>query len=211
MLCSNERKRACNMDDLKLIVASNLIRLRTAKGLTQAELGTMLNYSDKTVSKWERADALPDAAVLKKIGEIYGVSVDYLLSSHNAWQKPTDEEELPPVEYSRSMIVLVSIISIWTLAILLFVIFWVLGAKFWVIFVSAIPISLVTLLTLNSVFYRGKRNEFIIYALVLSVFLLIYFALFRFNPWQLFLVLVPAELVVFLSFRIKKHSKKLQK
>ena len=34
------------MDELKLIFASNLIRLRTAAGMTQAELGEQLNYSD---------------------------------------------------------------------------------------------------------------------------------------------------------------------
>lgn len=198
------------MDDLKLIVASNLIRLRTAKGFTQAELGTMLNYSDKTVSKWERADALPDASVLKKIGEIYGVSVDYLLNSHDTWQNPAEKNETSTAEYSHSMIIMVSIIGIWTLAVLLFVIFWVLGAKFWIIFVSAIPISLVTLLTLNSVFYHGKKNEFIIYALVFSIFFLIYFALYKFNPWQMFFVLLPAELIVFFAFRIKRHSEKKQ-
>ena len=49
------------MDELKLIFASNLIRLRTAAGMTQAELGEQLNYSDKSISKWERGEAIPDA------------------------------------------------------------------------------------------------------------------------------------------------------
>ena len=55
------------MDELKLIFASNLIRLRTAAGMTQAELGEQLNYSDKSISKWERGEAIPDAAVLKRM------------------------------------------------------------------------------------------------------------------------------------------------
>ena len=42
------------LSDLKLISASNIINLRTAHGMTQAELGAKLNYSDKTISKWER-------------------------------------------------------------------------------------------------------------------------------------------------------------
>ena len=29
--------------------------------MTQAELGAKLNYSDKSVSKWERGEAIPDA------------------------------------------------------------------------------------------------------------------------------------------------------
>ena len=47
------------MEDPKVIFASNLIRLRNQKGMTQAELAEHINYSDKSVSKWERAEALP--------------------------------------------------------------------------------------------------------------------------------------------------------
>ncbi|MBQ6550569.1 MAG: helix-turn-helix domain-containing protein [Lachnospiraceae bacterium] len=46
------------MNDLKLIFASNLIRLRREAGLTQAMLAEKINYSDKSVSKWERGDSL---------------------------------------------------------------------------------------------------------------------------------------------------------
>lgn len=194
------------MDDLKLIVAGNLIKLRTEAGLTQAELGAELNYSDKTISKWERAEALPDAAVLKHLAEIYGTTVDYLLCSHDEWNPRDAAAE--PADYSRTMVMLVSVIGIWTLAILLFVIFWVLGSHFWIIFAAAVPISLTTLLILNSVFNKGKRNSLIIATLVLSIIALIYFALFKYNPWQLFLVAIPAELMVFLCFRIKRRAQR---
>ena len=40
------------MDERKATIASNLIRLRLAAGMTQAEVGEKLNYSDKTISKW---------------------------------------------------------------------------------------------------------------------------------------------------------------
>ena len=70
------------MEERRAIVADNLIRLRIAAGLTQAELGERLNYSDKSVSKWERGDAVPDVFVMKQIADIYGVTVDYLLESH---------------------------------------------------------------------------------------------------------------------------------
>ena len=43
------------------IVAQNIYYLRTVNHLTQYELGEKLNYSDKAISKWERADGLPDA------------------------------------------------------------------------------------------------------------------------------------------------------
>ena len=67
------------MDELKLIFASNLIRLRTAAGMTQAELGEQLNYSDKSISKWERGESIPDVAMLKAVADLFSVPVDYLL------------------------------------------------------------------------------------------------------------------------------------
>ena len=54
-----------DLNELKLVTASNIIRLRTGRGLTQAELGALLNYSDKTISKWERGEAIPDALIKK--------------------------------------------------------------------------------------------------------------------------------------------------
>ena len=71
------------MDELKLIFASNLIRLRTAAGMTQAELAEKINYSDKSISKWERGEAIPDAFVLKQMAAIFKVTVDYLLTSND--------------------------------------------------------------------------------------------------------------------------------
>ena len=83
------------LDELKLITASNLINLRTGAGMTQAELGAKLNYSDKTISKWERAEAIPDAYVLTQIAEIFQVSVDSLLKSHDEWKPiPVEEPEI---------------------------------------------------------------------------------------------------------------------
>lgn len=42
------------MDELKRITAANIIALRTQAGMTQLELAEQLNYSDKSISKWER-------------------------------------------------------------------------------------------------------------------------------------------------------------
>ncbi len=194
------------MDDLKVITASNIINLRTAKGMTQAELGELLSYSDKSVSKWERAEAVPDAYVLKKMSEIFGVTVDYILNSHDSWEKP---ESFKKAErgFRSKVITAVAIAGIWTLAFLIYIIGWLLESNWWLLFIYALPVSLITLLVLNSVWESGKNNRHIIYALVASVFLTIYLTFISYNPWQILLLLIPAELIVFLSFRIKKSHK----
>ena len=192
------------MDECRAAVAANLIRLRTAAGLTQSELGDKLNYSDKSVSKWERGDAVPDVFVMKQIADIYGVTVDYLLQPHDG----NEDAPLPvgeDADYSTTIITTVSILGIWTVALLIFVILWLTGSIVWQIFVYAIPISLITLLVLHSIWRGGRRNEYIVAALVLSLIATVYLSLLPSNPWQLFLLAIPAELVVFLSFRIKRH------
>lgn len=189
------------MEDLKFITAANIISLRTKAGMTQAQLAELLNYSDKSVSKWERAEAVPDAYVLKHLSEIFGVSVDYLLSSHNDWEPISQKQKR---RYRSEIIVLISMVGIWTLAFFIFIIGWILGHLFWMVFIYAIPFSLITLLVFNSVWEKGKRNYYIISTLVASIFVMFYLALLRWNPWQILLLIVPAELIVFLAFRVKK-------
>mgnify|MGYP000851303403 FL=1 len=190
------------MEDIKLLFASNLSRLRTNAGMKQSELGELLNYSDKTVSKWERADAIPDAYVLVQLAKIFGVTVDYLLSEHFEWAGAKPGKETRPPWMHDVMIVAVS--GIWAMAVMTFVIFWILGNLQWIIFVCAVPVSLITILVMNSIWNKGSKNYFIVSALVFSLVALIYVMLLRHNPWQLFLIVIPAEVVVFFSFRIVK-------
>ncbi len=196
------------MDEIKAAFASNLIRLRTARGLTQAELGEKLHYTDKAVSKWERAESVPDAFVLMELGKLFGVSVDHLLTSHDKWQPPPtlrSEKET----YSRLFILLSSIAAVWTLCMVEFVVVWtVLGAIQWIVFVAAVPLSLIVLLVFNSVWFRGRGNMFIVMGLVLSLVLLIYLMLLKYHIWQVFLILLPAELLVVLAFQIRRGALK---
>ena len=196
------------MDELKAIFASNLIRLRTGAGMTQAELGEKLFYSDKAVSKWERAESMPDALVLKKLGAIFGVTVDALLNSNTAWVSPEPDPRNETETYSRLSIILCCIAAIWTLCVVEFVLVWIIvGVIQWVVFVAAVPLSLIALLVFNSVWYRGRHNLYLVFLLVLSLVVLIYLLLLKYNLWQMFLVLAPAELVVILAFNIRKRGK----
>ena len=135
------------LSELKLISASNIIKLRTGAGMTQAELGYALNYSDKTISKWERGEAIPDAFVLKQMAEMFNVSVDYLLSSHDAWEPPhSDKEE--PVAYSTNVIIAIALTGVWTLALTVFVILSQFDIIWWQVFAIALPVSILIYLVL---------------------------------------------------------------
>lgn len=200
------------LSELKLISASNIIKLRTGAGLTQAELGEKLNYSDKTISKWERGEAIPDAYVLTQMAEIFGVTVDYLLSSHDAWESPEQQEEKERKQeehrYSVNMIIAISVLGVWTMALTIFVLLWLFDIILWQTFVVALPVSILTYMVLICVFRRRRHLQFVIAAFVLSLFILLYFTLPMQKPWQLFLIAIPAEIIVFLSCNIRRRPRK---
>ena len=197
------------LSELKLISASNIIKLRTGAGLTQAELGEKLNYSDKTISKWERGEAIPDAYVLTQMAEIFGVTVDYLLSSHDAWESPEQQAaRQEEAGYSVNMIIAISVLGVWTMALTIFVMLWLFDIILWETFVVALPVSILTYMVLICVFRRRQHLQFVIAAFVLSMFILLYFTLPMQKPWQLFLIAIPAEIIVFLSCNIRRRPRK---
>lgn len=217
------------MDELNLIIANNISTLRTLNGMTQSELAEKLSYTDKLVSKWERGDGVPNAYTLKLLSEIFGVSVDYLFADHrndrddrneqnkkeNTAQDPTasaaTEQITEPksgAKVSQQIITAITICGIWLGALLLFIILWILAKPYFSVFVYTFPVSVITLLVLNSVFNKGRHNFFIIAALIASVALAVYIALLKFNCWQIFLLLIPAEFIVFLCALLKRKIKK---
>lgn len=196
------------MDERKATIASNLIKLRLAAGMTQAELGEKLNYSDKSISKWERGDVTTDVFVLMQIADIFGVDVDYLLKPHNEIEPAIYNKPASEATYTTNMITLVTVLGIWTVALFIFVILWICGMVVGLVFVYAVPVSLITLLVLNSVWNGGKKNRYIIAALVLSIIATVYLTFLRRNLWQLWLLAVPSLLLVFLGARIYRSAQK---
>ena len=196
------------MDERKATIASNLIKLRRAAGMTQAELGEKLNYSDKSISKWERGDVTTDVFVLMQIADIFGVDVDYLLKPHNEIEPVIYNKPVNTATYTTNMITLVTVLGIWTVALFVFVILWICDMVVWLVFVYAVPVSLITLLVLNSVWNGGKKNRYIIAALVLSIIGTVYLTFLSRNLWQLWLLAIPSLLLVFLGARIYRSAQK---
>ena len=64
--------------DFNAIVGKNLLKLRKDKKLTQMEVAEKFNYSDKSISKWEKGESMPSVEVLCELANFYGVSLDDL-------------------------------------------------------------------------------------------------------------------------------------
>ncbi len=65
------------MDNEK--IGALILSLRKEKGLTQKQLAERLNISDKTVSKWERGQGLPDISLMPKISKVFGIDIEKIL------------------------------------------------------------------------------------------------------------------------------------
>ena len=196
------------MTDLREIIAKNITDLRNAENMTQLKLAELLNYSDKAVSKWERAESLPDITVLKEIADIFGVSVDYLIS-------PTHK---PGVRrgYNRNkmLVSLLSVALVYLLATVVFVTLLFVGNGLlpaWAVYIYALVPAFVVLLVFNSIWGFGKVNYLIITLLIWSMLLSAFITathLLGGRAWLIFLLGIPAELIVMLwSFMIPKGKK----
>lgn len=65
------------MDQIK--IGAFLKELRKEKNLTQAQLAEQLGVSNRTVSRWETGNNMPDISLLTEIAEFYDVSIPELI------------------------------------------------------------------------------------------------------------------------------------
>ena len=200
-------------NNFKLIVAQNIFYLRTQNQMTQLELAKKLNYSDKAISKWERGDGIPDAYVLKKMSELFGVTVDYILTEHTEQERKVDTK---PAQKAKAMLANVIMISIATVAFLVFIILAItIKVYYWQLFIYAIPAIIIVGIVFSFILKNKVMGIISISALMWSILLVIYFALWSFRnsyaTWMILLIGIPAQIIVLLSFKIKitlKISKK---
>lgn len=192
------------MQDIKLIIAKNIIDLRKRDGMTQAELAERLNYSDKAVSKWERGESVPDITVLKTIADMFAVKVDYLLTVEHTDASLEAPKMSKRQKRNRKLIMGMCLVLVWLIATFVFVILQAAMPTqplLWLSFVYAVPVSLIVWLVFNSIWFNTKNNFLIISALVWSVLAVVYLSLIfiiRFNVWLLFLIGIPAQIIVIL-------------
>ena len=197
-------------NDIKTTVASNLIALRKSKGLTQADVANALNYSDKSVSKWEHADSLPDISILSALADMYGVTLDYLthedaeeqLAYVNGKHKPDRERQLTIEILAVTIILLCS-----TVAFVYGYCFREVQYVFWQAYLWAIPASSILLLYFNRVWHKNILASIILKSRLLwSLLLCIYLQFFDYKLWMIFIIGVPIEAIFILSGNLTKFK-----
>lgn len=196
------------MENIKDIIAKNLVQLRKSHRLTQQELAEKLNYSDKAISRWEHGQTLPDIETLSRVCELYGVKFEYLLQKE---QLPKDKNPyvIKTNAANKIVIVLLAIFSVWLLATVVFVYFNIfLSYNVWNIFIWALPVSGFIASVFNR-WWGTKKLSYIISSFNMwTLILSIYLQILKYNFWLLFIVGVPIQAMIIL-FAIFKQTRKM--
>ncbi len=91
------------MDQKK--IGALLKELRTEKGLTQEQFAEIVNVSNRTVSRWENGNNMPDLDILIQISDYYEIDLRELLDGERKSEKMNREMEetvLKAVDYTNS-------------------------------------------------------------------------------------------------------------
>lgn len=193
------------MVDLRPVLARNIIILRKSFNWTQTELAEKLNYSDKAVSKWERAESIPDITILKMIADLFSVTVDYLLEEEHS-----NKESLPPAlsrqkKRNHMIIALLSAMLVFLIATIVFVVLGLFSVPFpiWMAYIYALPVASIVLIVFNSIWGRRILNYVFVTLLVWSILMAVYLSFPAQNIWLIFIIGIPAQIIILLWTRLK--------
>ncbi len=197
-----------NTNEINAKIAKNLTAYRKAAGLTQAELAEKINYSDKSVSKWESGNGVPDVYTLMQLATLFGVTLNDLVG----------DGALPNTQKKNTglhlLIILLSSGLVWLVATCFFVLMQIVspGKAWWLAFIYAIPINSILLIVYASVWKYRILNFVAISTLIWTALTCLYLTV-RFVSialgasysgfWMVFLLGVPLQVleVLWVFFR----------
>lgn len=200
------------MDNIKESIAENISTYRKQAKLTQVELAEKLNYSDKAVSKWERGEAIPDIIILKQIADLFGITVDDLIKKPKQ-SKSNKFFQIPAIlKNKRLLITILSVILVWLVATILFVMFSIFAKNvypIWIVFILTLPVSAIVLTVFSSLWGNNITTFITVTILIWTTCLSIYLVFSSPKIWLIFLIAIPLQILAALWFLVwKKMFKK---
>ncbi len=129
---------------IRTVLAEKMTAYRKRAGLTQAELAEKLNYSDKSISKWERGDGMPDLLVLCKLADLYDVPLDSFLREGPLVRSQAEQKT------RHIIITLISIGLVFFVAAIAFFVCYLAKVNVrWLAFIYAVPVSMILLVVFS--------------------------------------------------------------
>ncbi|MFA5503094.1 MAG: helix-turn-helix transcriptional regulator [Bacilli bacterium] len=199
------------MEKMKEIIKENLIRLRKEKKWTQLELAEKINYSDKTISRWEKGDVTPDIETLEVLSKIYNVPFEIFFVKS---EKKFRSFKIKQMEMGNKLAIsLLAVLTVWIIATSSYVYLNIFNDQNqWTIFLWAIPVSCIVATIFNSIWGQLKTTFVIISVLIWSLItavclqILVDYSIF---PWLLYIVGIPIQIATILFAFITPRKKHL--
>ena len=194
------------MKDIKQIIADNLVALRKKNNLTQIDLAGKLNYSDNTISRWERGEITPSVETLSLISEIYKVPLESLLKENVIEEAKAEEKTL---KIKKVATILLSLSLVWFVALIAY--FYCtsfFNLNLWILFIWALPVSSVVLLAFSG-YLKSRTYRFISLTLFIwTTILALYLQFLDYNLHLIFIVGAPAQLALCIWTYMRPKQKK---
>ena len=204
-----------NTSEINLKIAKNLTYYRKRANLTQAELAEKINYSDKSVSKWEVGNGIPDVYILLQLARLFGVTLNELVG------------EIPvetPKKRARGLHLLIMLLSsgvVWLVATCVFalMLLWKPTAfSWWLIFLYAVCANAIVMIVYASIWKYRLVNFISISTLIWTAITCVFLTVSAVAVgkdlgalWVVFLVGIPLQVLevlwVFFRSLFTKHKK----
>lgn len=138
----------------KELLAKNIAYYRKKNKMTQIELANKIQYSNKNISKWELGETTPDVFTVKKLADVFGITIEKLLNEIKPEKKVSHETlEIIEAAYTNKrniFLFIAAIVVIYATSTLLFLIFFISNIhafKLWLIYIyNLVFVSIFTFL-----------------------------------------------------------------
>jgi len=149
---------------------------------------------------------MPDIITIKKISNLFGISVDYLLNEHSENEKLIVVKNRKENKFNKIPLTLLSASPIWGIATIIFTLVLIFSKKsIWFVFYICVPLTLLMFLIFNSIWGKKRNNYIIVSLFIWSILLCIYLCFIKFNVWQVFIIGIPSQIVIILWSLLKKR------
>lgn len=197
-------------DNIKYNIAANIAYFRKELNLTQIELAKKLNYSDKSISKWERGEGTPDITVLVELCNFFNVTLNEIVSEKKGNEKQVKDVILKAKLRKRVAASYLYASLVWVTITIIFVFLNIIDNDLedkWLLFIYAIPSSILVLLIFNICWL--KKFSILLYSSLFTWGIsLSFFLSFTFeNNFSLFIVALTIQIALIIFFYIIRDNK----
>jgi transcriptional regulator with XRE-family HTH domain len=189
-----------NCTEINHKIAQNLAYYRKRAGLTQAELAEKINYSDKSISKWEQGNGIPDVYILLELSKLYQISLNDLVGE----PAPEMKRKAQPSKGLKWLIILLSSGIVWLCATCIFVCLHLAypgGGAWWLAFLYAVLVNAILILVYACIWHYRFVNflcvSTIIWTAITCLFLTIKSAVDSqlAGLWCIYLIGIPLQVL----------------